>query len=165
MDITHYVCSNTPEDWCDGAVFNNYPEAQEHARQYSMCVTEVTYEFSDSELVDDFRDSDDSDDEDGSDDEDTDQTNPPRNTEVFYMGRGAFDSHDDDTWMGDRVREWLGWDGTERAESSTLEEATAREALAGWYWWTCCPGCMPDSEADGPYKSEAAAIRAAWGDE
>lgn len=25
--------------------------------------------------------------------------------------------------------------------------------LAGWYWWACSPGCMPDGEAEGPFAS------------
>ena len=24
---------------------------------------------------------------------------------------------------------------------------------AGWYYWVCLPGCMPDSEPFGPYDS------------
>ena len=24
---------------------------------------------------------------------------------------------------------------------------------AGWYWWTCCPGCLPDSDPSGPFTS------------
>lgn len=24
-----------------------------------------------------------------------------------------------------------------------------------WWWQTCCPGCMPDSDVFGPYDSEA----------
>jgi len=31
----------------------------------------------------------------------------------------------------------------------------------GYYWWTCLPGCMPDSSPFGPYPTEAAAIEAA----
>jgi len=31
----------------------------------------------------------------------------------------------------------------------------------GYYWWTCMPGCMPDSSPFGPYETEAAAIEAA----
>lgn len=26
--------------------------------------------------------------------------------------------------------------------------------LVGWYWWTCMPGCTPDSEPQGPFNSE-----------
>ena len=29
---------------------------------------------------------------------------------------------------------------------------------AGWYWWACFPGCLPDGEAFGPFDSEDEAI-------
>lgn len=29
---------------------------------------------------------------------------------------------------------------------------------AGWYWWTCMPGCMPDSDPFGPFETEEAAV-------
>lgn len=29
---------------------------------------------------------------------------------------------------------------------------------AGWYWWNCFPGCLPDSDPSGPFDSEAAAL-------
>jgi len=28
----------------------------------------------------------------------------------------------------------------------------------GWYWWSCFPGCLPDSDPFGPFDSEAEAI-------
>lgn len=28
----------------------------------------------------------------------------------------------------------------------------------GWFWWTCLPGCLPDSCAFGPFASHAAAL-------
>lgn len=31
-------------------------------------------------------------------------------------------------------------------------------AGAGWYWWACFPGCMPDGDATGPFKTEAEAL-------
>ena len=30
----------------------------------------------------------------------------------------------------------------------------------GWYYWYCFPGCLPDSNPDGPFSSEEEAIRA-----
>ena len=33
----------------------------------------------------------------------------------------------------------------------------------GWYVWACSPGCMPDSDPEGPYATEAEAIEA-WRD-
>lgn len=29
---------------------------------------------------------------------------------------------------------------------------------AGWFWWTCEPGCLPDSSAFGPFNTS----RQAW---
>lgn len=28
----------------------------------------------------------------------------------------------------------------------------------GWYWWSCFPGCLPDSDACGPFPTEAGAL-------
>ena len=33
-----------------------------------------------------------------------------------------------------------------------VDEYTITEP--GWYWWTCFPGCLPDSEAIGPFETE-----------
>jgi len=35
--------------------------------------------------------------------------------------------------------------------AGTIEEAA--KGLAGFYWWTCSPGCLPDSEAVGPFET------------
>lgn len=32
------------------------------------------------------------------------------------------------------------------------------DTKAAWYWWTCLPGCMPDSDAFGPFDTEADAL-------
>ena len=29
---------------------------------------------------------------------------------------------------------------------------------AGWYWWSCFPGCMPDSDPFGPFDTEEEAV-------
>ena len=29
---------------------------------------------------------------------------------------------------------------------------------SGWYWWTCFPGCLPDSEPNGPFATQAEAL-------
>ena len=26
--------------------------------------------------------------------------------------------------------------------------------MEGWYWWSCQPGCIPDSEPNGPFETE-----------
>jgi len=28
----------------------------------------------------------------------------------------------------------------------------------GWYWWSCFPGCIPDSEPYGPFETEQEAL-------
>ena len=39
----------------------------------------------------------------------------------------------------------------DHADENTLTEA-------GWYWWSCFPGCLPDSEPSGPFNTEAEAL-------
>ena len=39
----------------------------------------------------------------------------------------------------------------DHADEYTLTEA-------GWYWWPCFPGCLPDGEPSGPFNTEAEAL-------
>lgn len=32
------------------------------------------------------------------------------------------------------------------------------EPMAGWFWWSCFPGCLPDSEPFGPFETEEEAL-------
>jgi hypothetical protein len=41
-------------------------------------------------------------------------------------------------------------DGWVDSDGGTLGE--------GWYWWSCFPGCLPDSDPFGPFKTEREAI-------
>lgn len=52
--------------------------------------------------------------------------------EVFYAGKGE-----------------VTWEGQEEPSE------------AGWYYWYCFPGCMPDSDAQGPFDTEEEAAQAA----
>lgn len=36
-------------------------------------------------------------------------------------------------------------------------------APSGWYWQACFPGCLPDGEPSGPFKTEQDAITDANG--
>lgn len=38
-------------------------------------------------------------------------------------------------------------------------------ASVGWFYWFCFPGCMPDSEREGPFETEDAALADAQGEE
>ena len=40
----------------------------------------------------------------------------------------------------------------------------AEGITGGWFYWYCFPGCMPDSEAMGPYASREEALRGAQDD-
>lgn len=31
----------------------------------------------------------------------------------------------------------------------------------GWFFWFCFPGCMPESDASGPYETQGEALQAA----
>lgn len=35
---------------------------------------------------------------------------------------------------------------------------STEEQPSGWYWWTCFPGCLPDSDPFGPFDTEEAAV-------
>jgi|SRR5215471_4214237 len=38
-------------------------------------------------------------------------------------------------------------------------ETPAELVDRGWFYWYCLPGCLPDSEPFGPFKTERVAIR------
>ena len=38
---------------------------------------------------------------------------------------------------------------------------TGKEVDAGFYWWPCFPGCIPDGDAVGPFDTEQKAIDSA----
>jgi len=37
-------------------------------------------------------------------------------------------------------------------------DVVGEDAGAGWYWHTCIPGCLPDSEPSGPFATESEAV-------
>ena len=43
-------------------------------------------------------------------------------------------------------------------ETFYAEQPTHPVAEAGWYYWYCFPGCLPDSEPIGPFATEADAL-------
>lgn len=72
--------------------------------------------------------------------------------------RGAPDSGD---WRTEAMREALGHDPHQVLAHEALDAA---EDLAGVYWWACFPGCLPDSEACGPFASGDEALEDALGE-
>lgn len=71
--------------------------------------------------------------------------------EVFFMSAEDFRNADEDTWMYQLAVEY---------ESLDLGPTD----LAGWYYWYCFPGCLPDSDPYGPYNTEQEAVDAAQED-
>lgn len=51
-------------------------------------------------------------------------------------------------------------DGQTYGRFEAFYMGNGEELERGWYWWACYPGCMPDSEPDGPYATEREAIQA-----
>lgn len=83
----------------------------------------------------------------------------PENTEVFQVTADEFFLRAvPGSWQEALHRAKL----AENPEAECFETA---EKLAGWYWWTCSPGCLPDNEASGPFESELEAIEDAGGGE
>lgn len=84
----------------------------------------------------------------------------PKNTQVFELTAQDFLTASKDSWQFERLMADAGIDADlpedERAEA--LEDAA--NELAGFYWWTCCAGCLPDSDAFGPFSDE----QEAWED-
>jgi hypothetical protein len=39
------------------------------------------------------------------------------------------------------------------------EMARALGGSPGWFWWACYPGCLPDSDAFGPFPTSYRAYR------
>jgi hypothetical protein len=71
--------------------------------------------------------------------------------------RDFIDAYNDcGTWMQEYIRE---------AVQHGSDLFTESAELAGWYYWYCFPGCMPDSNPFGPYPTEAEALHAAQHEE
>ena len=48
------------------------------------------------------------------------------------------------------------------ARDKMLDDVAKEEGIkGGWFYWYCFPGCMPDSEAIGPFETAALALAAA----
>lgn len=71
--------------------------------------------------------------------------------EAFLMVVDDFDPGDEHTWMGEAAREAVAEDPDGEPDMTEL---------AGWYWWACFPGCMPDGDGSpsGPFDTQTEAI-------
>lgn len=46
----------------------------------------------------------------------------------------------------------------EQAEEALVDSAYGFDCEAGWYWWACMPGYMPDGDPMGPFETKQEAI-------
>lgn len=95
-------------------------------------------------------------------------TYTPKNTEIFELSAKSFLTATSGDWRAERLAENVTEPEPEEGEdSSAYDEERKEEAekLAGWYWWTCSPGCLPDSDASGPFETEDEALEDAGGGE
>lgn len=78
--------------------------------------------------------------------------------EVFYVKAREF-FHESTVW-NEMMLEYV-------ADGSADSHSAAASALAGWYWWSCLPGCLPDSDPVGPFATEAEALadEETWGND
>lgn len=49
------------------------------------------------------------------------------------------------------------YDGLRVAEGDCWADEDGNPMPAGWYWWACFPGCMPEGSPVGPFDTEDAA--------
>ena len=86
--------------------------------------------------------------------------------ETFYMGAEDFLTAHSDTWMADAMRGCWPESASHMADDENDErryDETRHERaheLAGWYWWACFPGCLPDGDGEpsGPFATEDDAL-------
>lgn len=111
------------------------------------------------------------------------KTHTPKNTEIFHLSASDFLTAGEGDWRAERLTDACPDYEKETARSAALAEAgefadseivrseaekdreAEAESLAGFYWWTCCPGCLPDSEASGPFETAEEANEDAGGGE
>jgi hypothetical protein len=111
------------------------------------------------------------------------KTHTPKNTEIFHLSASDFLTAGEGDWRAERLAEACPDYEKETARAAALAETgefadseivraeaekdreAEAESLAGYYWWTCCPGCMPESDASGPFDAEEEANEDAGGGE
>lgn len=71
--------------------------------------------------------------------------------EVFYVGKSDFLNAEKDSWQYDAL-----WDYA--ADNEATPRDVCAVALSGYYYWFCFPGCLPDSDPSGPFKTEVEAL-------
>lgn len=96
------------------------------------------------------------------------KTYTPKNIEIFKLTATDFLTAGSGDWRKDLLDAAVSTPETEDGEDANEyedERQAEAENLAGFYWWTCLPGCLPDGEPSGPFETELEAIEDAGGGE
>jgi hypothetical protein len=75
--------------------------------------------------------------------------------EIFEVTADDFLEASEETWLSARLAEAVKDKLTGDYDQAEVDPATeeAAKELAGFYWWSCQPGCLPDGEANGPFET------------
>jgi hypothetical protein len=75
--------------------------------------------------------------------------------EIFEVTADEFLEAGEETWLSARLAESVKDTLTGDYDQAEVDPATeeAAKELAGFYWWSCQPGCLPDGEANGPFET------------
>jgi len=69
------------------------------------------------------------------------------------------DRYEDEHWEFMKRHEFRLADMNSKTREAMLDAMVDELAIeGGWFWWTCFPGCMPDSSPTGPFTTEAEAV-------
>lgn len=72
-------------------------------------------------------------------------SNPARESDPYALP-------DLEIFFVSRMEAAYNMENMDHANENTLTES-------GWYYWYCFPGCLPDSDPYGPYKTKQAALK------
>ena len=75
--------------------------------------------------------------------------------EIFYMSEPEMLE-----WLETPDSVWAGFYN----EDCDASIGDAAKRLAGWWWWSCFPGCMPEGDPAGPFETKEAALADAAGE-
>lgn len=78
--------------------------------------------------------------------------------QAYSDPKRANDPHalpDVETWY---VTEMVAQLSRKQAQADSDGDDEGPTPSAGWYWWSCSPGCLPDGDPQGPFATEAEAL-------
>jgi len=86
--------------------------------------------------------------------------------EIFELTAREVAERDEDLIYEYKKRREFRLAGMNSRDTEKMFDAMIEEEgiTGGWFYWYCFPGCMPDSDAIGPFTSRDEALKAARDD-